>query len=96
MNIYPLTCANDSMALGAVAAVRGAGRLGGLLIVGFDNISAVHELLAKGEVLCTIDQHADRLAVFGIEYALEMIEGKGTPQDRQTPVDLITAENLNP
>lgn len=89
-----ILCANDNMALGAVAALREAGKLGEIQVVGYDNISAVQDLVRDGKVLCTVDQHADQLAVFGIQYALEMIGGGGTPQDRETPVNLITAEVL--
>ena len=35
-----------------------------------------------------------RFAVSGIEYALEMLKTKLSPADRETPVDLITAEKL--
>ena len=86
-------CANDSMALGAVAALKAAGRRD-VLVAGFDNISAVRELVADGRILATADQHADRLAVHGIEYALEMLGTRVAPGDRETPVDLVTAEGL--
>ena len=92
-DIKAVLCANDSMALGAVSALRAAGKLDSVHVVGFDNISAVQELLKKGEILATADQHGDQLAVFGIEYALEMLQG-GTPADRETPVDLVTADAL--
>ncbi len=87
-------CANDSMALGAVPALRAAGKLDKVLVVGFDNIAAMQQLLKEGKVLATADQHGDQLAVFGIEYALEMLKTKQAPADRETPVDLITAEKL--
>lgn len=87
-------CANDSMALGAVAALRAAGRLDRVIVVGFDNIAAARELVKNGSLLATADQHGDQLAVFGIEYALEMLKNKSTPADRETPVDLVTAESL--
>ena len=93
-DIKAFLCANDSMALGAVLALRAANRLSNTFVVGFDNISAVQELLKKGEILATVDQHADQLAVFGIEYALEMLKTGSTPEDRETPVDLITGETL--
>ena len=93
-DLKAVLCANDSMALGAVAALSEAGKSDQVLVVGFDNILAVQELLKKGKILCTIDQHADKLALYGIEYALEMLKGKGVPADRVTPVDLITAETL--
>lgn len=89
-----ILAANDSMALGAVAALRAAGKLGAVKVIGYDGISAVRELIKKGEILATIEQHADRLAVFGIEYALDMLKTNGSPEDKETPVDLITAETV--
>jgi ribose transport system substrate-binding protein len=89
-----ILCANDSMALGAVPAIKAAGKSDDILIVGFDNILAVQRLLKEGKILCTVDQHADKLALFGIEYALDMLKEKTVPEDKETPVDLITAETL--
>ena len=79
-----LLCANDSMALGAAAAA----------IVGFDNISAVQELVRNGSVLATVDQHADQIAVNGIEHALAILDGGETPAELQTEVTLITADTM--
>ena len=93
-DLKAILCANDSMALGAVAAAKAAGRQNDLLIIGFDNISAAQALLKEGRILCTVDQHADQLAVFGIEYALEMLTEKAAPADKETPVDLITADTI--
>jgi ribose transport system substrate-binding protein len=91
-----LLCCNDSMALGALAAVKASrGRPGEVAIVGFDNISAIRAAVRDGSVLATADQHADQLAVFGIEHALQILRRGNSPADRDTPVDLITAETLN-
>ena len=93
-DLKAILCANDSMALGAVAALKDAGKSGSIQVVGFDNIAAVQRLLKEGRILCTVDQHADKLALYGIEYALEMLKTKAQPADKETPVDLITAEML--
>jgi len=93
-DLKAILCANDSMALGAVAALKNAGKLGSIHVVGFDNIAAVQRLLKEGRILCTVDQHADKLALYGIEYALEMLKTRAQPADKETPVDLITAETL--
>lgn len=93
-DLKAVLCANDSMALGAIAALRAAGKGDQVLVVGFDNISAVQQLLKEGKILATADQHGDHLAVFGIEYALDMLQKRSAPTDRETPVDLITAETL--
>lgn len=89
-----ILCANDNMAIGALAAVKSAGKTDDILITGFDNIAAVQRALKEGNILCTVDQHADQLAVFGIDYALEMLGKSETPQDKETAVDLITAETI--
>ena len=93
-DIKAVLCANDSMALGAVAAIKAANKSDQVLVVGFDNIEAARMLLKEGKLLCTVDQHGDQLAVFGIDYALEILTSKSTPADKETPVDLITAESL--
>jgi ribose transport system substrate-binding protein len=89
-----LLCANDSMALGAVAAVKAAGRTSQVKVIGFDAISAVRELVRSGQVLATADQHGDELAVYGIDAALDIIAHKAPPEDRETPVDVVTAVSL--
>lgn len=91
-NLKAILCANDSMALGAVAAVRQAGRSDQVKVVGFDNISAASDMVKSGELLATADQYGDQLAVFGIEYALQILASGEAPADRQTPIKLITAE----
>jgi ribose transport system substrate-binding protein len=99
LNEYPdlraLLCDNDGMALGAVAAVRAAGRNGETLVVGYDNIGAVKPMLADGRILATADQHAAQQAVYGIELALKAVAAR-TPQSKldavvETPVELVTA-----
>ena len=85
-----ILCGNDNMALGAAAAVAQSGKTGEVKIVGFDNISAIHNLIREEKVLATIDQHADLLAVYGIEYALETLSSGSTIEDKTTPLDLIT------
>jgi ribose transport system substrate-binding protein len=98
--VSAILAANDSMALGAIAAVKSAGRAGEVQIVGFDNITAIQQAIEDGKVLATADQHGDQLAVFGIEAALEQIQNQDTDSDAsiddiETPVDLITAETLS-
>jgi ribose transport system substrate-binding protein len=94
-DLKALLCSNDSMALGALAAVKSAGREGQVLVVGFDNISAIQEAVRSGEVLATADQHAGELAVYGIEYALRILREGIAPEDRETPVEVVTAESLS-
>jgi len=98
INEYPdvkgIACANDSMALGAVAALKAAGKLDSVYVVGFDNISAVQEMLKTGQILATADQFGGRIAVNGIEYALEILKTGAHKADQETPVELITKQSV--
>ena len=89
-NLKALLCANDNMALGAVAAVQAAGKTGKVFVVGFDNISAIKPMIQDGRVTATADQHGDQLAVYGIEAALKILKGEAPPANQTTEVDLIS------
>ena len=92
-NLKALLAGNDSMALGAVSAVRAAGKAGKVQVVGYDNINAIKPMLKDGRVLATADQFAARQAVFGIDTALKMVKGdKLDIKDGviETPVELVT------
>jgi ribose transport system substrate-binding protein len=93
-DLVALLCGNDTMALGAVAAVKSTGRTGKLKVVGYDNIPAVKPLLADGRMIATVDQFASKQAVFGIEAALQALSTKTTqsklPADTNTEVALVT------
>ncbi|MFM0393290.1 substrate-binding domain-containing protein [Paraburkholderia phytofirmans] len=95
--IRGLMCGNDNMAMGAVDAVRDAGRTGGVYVTGYNDIDAIKPLIADGRVLATINQFAARQAVFGVDVALKAV----TEQKKQselssvieTPLQLVTAAN---
>lgn len=99
LNAHPdlkaILAANDSMALGALAAIKAANKTSDVQVVGFDNISAAQEAIREAKMLATADQHGDQLAVYGIEVALKLIEDPTAKlEDKETPVDLITVNNL--
>ncbi|CDN60091.1 Ribose ABC transport system, periplasmic ribose-binding protein RbsB (TC 3.A.1.2.1) [Burkholderia cenocepacia H111] len=93
-NLKALLCGNDNMAIGAVSAVRAAGKQGKVLVVGYDNINAIKPMLKDGRVLATADQYAAKQAVFGIDTALKAIAEHRKQADMsgvvETPVDLVT------
>ena len=93
-NLRALLCGNDNMAIGAVSAVRAAGKQGKVFVVGYDNINAIKPMLKDGRVLATADQYAAKQAVFGIDTALKAIAEHRKQADMtgvvETPVDLVT------
>ncbi|QGZ61444.1 sugar ABC transporter substrate-binding protein [Paraburkholderia acidisoli] len=98
LNEYPdlkaLLCGNDNMAIGAVSAVRAAGKQGKVYVVGYDNIDAIKPMLKDGRVLATADQYAAKQAVFGIDTALKAIKEHKKQAELsgivETPVVLVT------
>jgi ribose transport system substrate-binding protein len=93
--IRGLLCANDNMAMGAADAVRDAGRTGGIYITGYNAIEAIKPLLADGRVLATVNQFADRQAVFGMDVALKAVTEQRKQRELsrtiETPLQLVTA-----
>jgi ribose transport system substrate-binding protein len=98
LNAHPevkaLLAGNDNMAIGAVSAVRAAGKAGKVQVVGYDDIQAIKPMLADGRVLATADQYAAKQAVFGIDTALKAISEHKKQSELsgvvETPVDLVT------
>jgi len=93
-NLKALLAGNDNMAIGAVSAVRAAGRQGKVLVVGYDDIDAIKPMLDDGRVLATANQYAAKQAVFGIQTALKAIKDHQKQSELsgvvETPVDLVT------
>ncbi len=98
LNEYPqlkaILCGNDNMAIGAVSAIRAAGLAGKVYVIGYDDITAIKPMLANGRILATVDQFADKQAIFGIDTALKAIR-EHKPQSAlldmiETPIELIT------
>ncbi len=83
-DLKAILCANDSMALGVIDALRELNRKN-ILVAGFDNILAIQPLLKSGEMTATAEQYGDQLAVSGIRRALSDLSGW-----EETPIDLIT------
>jgi len=93
-NITALLCGNDNMAIGAISAIKAAGKTGKVKVIGYDNINAIKPMLADGRVLATVDQFGEKQAVFGIETVLKALAAKKTQATMggvvETDVKLVT------
>lgn len=90
-----LVCGNDNMAMGAVDAIRDAGRSGGVYVTGYNAIEAIKPLLIDGRVLASMNQFADRQAIFAIDVALKAVTEQRKQDELssfiETPLQLVTA-----
>ncbi len=76
---------NDQMALGAVQAVKGAGKLDQVLIVGDDAIPSALSALKAGDLDATIDGNTDRVGYEAVKAAYELV-ANGTKPDAMITV----------
>jgi ribose transport system substrate-binding protein len=81
------------MALGATEALKAAGVLDDIIMVGFDaNPDAAASVLA-GEMSATVAQNPYNMGAFGVENAIKLIKGETLPEVIDTGTILVTAEN---
>ncbi len=65
---------NDEMALGAIEALKEAGLLDKVIVVGFDAIPDAVEAVKKGEVYATIAQQPFKMGYLAVEKAVEYLK----------------------
>lgn len=94
-DIAGVFASNDNMALGAAEALKSAGVLEDVLLVGFDaNPDAASSVLA-GEMSATIAQNPYNMGAFGIENALALINGETIDANIDTGTVLVDAGNAD-
>ena len=88
---------NDTMALGAVAALKAANLLDKVTVVGFDGSPDVISAIKKGEAHATVLQPAALIAEMAVEQADEFIKnGKASQPEKQSiDCELVTKDNAD-
>ena len=98
LNIFPqidgVIAGNDSMALGALRALKAAGRDKGVLISGVDALEPAVKAVAAGEMSQTVKQDADKTAEEIGRLLREVASGKIPTEDIKVPFTEITRENV--
>ncbi len=94
-NLDGVFCANDMMALGAIAAIAQADKTDDIVVAAYDNLEAAREAIHEGRLHATVEQHPDKMGALGVQYALDVIGGKEIPSIIPVPTDLVTREDLD-
>lgn len=87
--------ANDQMALGALEALKGAGRDEGVMIAGIDGTDEAKQNVKNGSFAITVLQDAKGQATTALQAILDLIAGKDIPARIIVPFRPITKENIN-
>ncbi|WP_459995879.1 D-ribose ABC transporter substrate-binding protein [Marinitoga arctica] len=65
---------NDEMALGAIEAIKSEGKLGKIVVVGFDAIPDAVNAVKKGEMAATVAQQPALMGQLAVKKAVEYLE----------------------
>jgi ribose transport system substrate-binding protein len=87
-------CNNDGMALGVVEAVKAAGKLKQIAVIGTDGISDAYQSIKAGELTATVDSFPVLTGEVAMEVALRLHAGQKLPRVVATPQALVTKENV--
>jgi ribose transport system substrate-binding protein len=85
---------NDGMALGVVEAVKNAGKLKQVAVVGTDGIREAKRSVAAGELRATVAEFPYDEGVLGVQAALRLLGCQAIPPWVVSPQAVITAENV--
>lgn len=88
-------CNNDTMALGAMDAIKAAGQLGNVIAMGTDGISDAYESIRAGELAGTIDSLPEQTGQIAMRVAIALLEQQKAPQSVYTPQNLVTLNNID-
>ena len=86
--------ANDDAALGAVQAVKAAGR-DDIVIVGLDGNPPALEAVKAGDLTADVAQFPDRMGTYGVDLLVRHLNGETVPERVDTGAAVITAENVD-
>lgn len=94
-DIDAVWCANDEMALGAIEALRSVGKVGEVLVGGFDASPDGVEAISNGEMQFTANQIPYEMGARAITTATLLAQGKTVDEtDLKLEMTLISAEDV--
>src|SRR3954465_15033282 len=96
-NIDGVIAGNDTMALGAVAALKAAKLNGKVKVVGFDGSPDAVNAVKAGEMVATVLQPAAQIAEMAVEQADKLIKtgSTGQPEKQSIDCELVTKDNAD-
>lgn len=83
---------NDSMVLGAIEAIEGAGRLDEIMVVGFDAIDDAVKAVEDGKLSATIAQMPSLMGEMAVETAQKILNKEKVDEFIPAPLKLIVKE----
>ncbi|MBI9101824.1 MAG: D-ribose ABC transporter substrate-binding protein [Spirochaetales bacterium] len=92
--IKGVICGNDTMAMGAMAALNAAG-MGDVIVVGFDGSNDVRDSILAGEIKATVLQTCATNAIMAVEQADAFIKNGSTGKPEKQLTDCVLIDGSN-
>jgi erythritol transport system substrate-binding protein len=93
-DIKGVICGNDTMAMGAMAALKAAGK-GSVIVVGFDGSNDVRDSIKAGDIKATVLQPAARISEMAVEQADKYLKTGSTGLAEKQLIDCILINKAN-
>ena len=94
-NLKAIYANNDTMAMGALEAVKSAGLLGSVLVVGNDGTSEALKSVKDGELSATVNIYPDFGGKIAVDIALRALAGQQLPRVIYTSQAIIDPTNVD-
>jgi ribose transport system substrate-binding protein len=85
---------SDLMALGAIEAIRAAGKTGTIKVIGFDALDDAKKAIAAGTMEASVAQFPAEMGRVAVESAVKVIRGETLPADINVKLALVTKDNV--
>jgi ribose transport system substrate-binding protein len=85
---------SDLMALGAIEAIRSAGKTGTIKVIGFDALDDAKKAIAAGTMEASVAQFPSEMGKAAVESAVKVIRGETLPADINVRLALVTKDDV--
>lgn len=85
---------DDNIAIGAIEAIKEAGRAGEFPVASISGNIDGYEAVKKGEIYSTVSQPPDWEGITAVQVAVKLMNGEKVEKWVKTPVKLVTRENV--
>jgi inositol transport system substrate-binding protein len=99
LQAYPqidaILCHNDDSALGAIEALKAAGKAGKVMVLGVDGLPEALKAIEEGTMAGTVVQQVVDQAKTTLEVAAKLLNGEKVERHIQIPGELVSKDNNN-
>jgi ABC-type sugar transport system substrate-binding protein len=86
---------DDNIAIGAIEAIKGTGRVGEFPIASISGNIDGYEAIKRGEIYSSVSQPPDWEGITAVKVAVKLMNGERVEKWAKTPVKLVTRENVS-